>query len=306
VTGGEIVSLLVLAGLWGGSFLFMRAAAPAFGPVGLVELRLVIASLVLLPLLRWRGNLRSVASHWRPLAVVGVLNSAIPFSLLAFATLSVTAGFAAVLNATTPFFAALIARAWLKIPLTRERIAGLVIGFAGVVVLVWGKVSFKDGGSGWAILAGLGASICYAIAASYTKSRLAGVSPLVITGGSLFWGGVALSPFALYAAPHAMPPPRAWQMIAGLGLFSTACAYVLYFRLLSRRGPTTAIAVTFLVPAFAILWGRLFLNEGVAPRMALGAVIVLAGTGLTAGIKLPRRDARGIGPLPATPAKTVD
>jgi drug/metabolite transporter (DMT)-like permease len=100
----------------------------------------------------------------------------------------------------------------------------------------------------------------------------------------LFWGAIVLSPVAAYAAPHAMPGARAWGMVAGLGVFSTACAYVLYFRLLSRRGPTAAVAVTFLVPVFAILWGRLFLDEGVTARMAVGAVIVLAGTGLTAGI----------------------
>jgi drug/metabolite transporter (DMT)-like permease len=284
LTFGDAISLIVLGGLWGASFLFMRVAAPEFGPVALIAVRLLFASAVLLPLLRWRGGLRSVAEHWRPLVVVGILNSALPFSLLAFATLSVTAGFAAVLNGTTPFFAAIVARAWLKAPLTRARVAGLVVGFCGVLVLVWGRASFKPGGSGLAIVAGLVAALCYGIAASYTRRRLPTVPPLTIAAGSLSLGAVCLLPFAAFLLPGHVPSARAWANVAGLSLFSTAVAYVLYFRLLARLGPTGAVAVTFLIPAFAMLWGWLFLGEAVTARMVVGTVIVLAGTGLTSGV----------------------
>jgi drug/metabolite transporter (DMT)-like permease len=285
---GDALTLIVLGGLWGGSFLFMRVAAPEFGPVALIAVRLSCASAVLLPLLFWRGGLRSVAEHGRPLVVVGILNSALPFCLLAYATLSVTAGFAAVLNGTTPFFAAIVARAWLKAPLSRARVAGLVVGFCGVVVLVWDRASFKPGGSGLAIVAGLIAALSYGIAASYTRRRLPAVPPLTIATGSLSLGAVCLLPLAAFLLPGHVPSAKAWANVVGLSVFSTSIAYVLYFRLLARLGPTGAVAVTFLIPAFAMLWGWLFLGETVTARMVAGTVIVLAGTGLTSGLATAR------------------
>ena len=285
---GDALTLVVLGGLWGGSFLFMRVAAPEFGPVALIAARLVCASAVLLPLLHWRGGLRSVAENWRPLVVVGILNSALPFCLLAYATLSVTAGFAAVLNGTTPFFAAIVARVWLKAPLSRTRVAGLFVGFCGVVVLVWGRASFKPGGSGLAIVAGLVAALCYGIAASYTRRRLPAVPPLAIATGSLSLGAPCLLPLAVFLLPGQVPSAKAWANVVGLSIFSTSIAYTLYFRLLARLGPTGAVAVTFLIPAFAMLWGWLFLGEAVTARMVVGTVIVLAGTGLTSGLATAR------------------
>lgn len=286
---GDALTLVVLGGLWGGSFLFMRVAAPEFGPITLIAVRLLCASAVLLPLLHWRDGLRSVAENWRPLVAVGILNSALPFCLLAYATLSVTAGFAAVLNGTTPFFAAIVARVWLKAPLSRARVAGLFVGFCGVLVLVWGKASFKPGGSGLAIVAGLVAAVCYGIAASYTRRRLPAVPPLAIATGSLSLGALCLLPVAVFMLPGHVPSAKAWANVAGLSVFSTSIAYVLYFRLLARLGPTGAVAVTFLIPAFAMLWGWLFLGEGVTVRMVAGTVIVLAGTGLTSGLRPPSR-----------------
>jgi drug/metabolite transporter (DMT)-like permease len=291
VNAANIAKLLILGALWGGSFLFMRAAAPEFGPVALIAVRMTLAAAILLAVLHVRGGVRPVFTHARPLIVVGVLNSALPFCLLAYATLYVTAGFAAVLNGTTPFFAAIVARMWLKAPLTRARVAGLVIGFGGVLVLVWGKVSFKPGGSGLAIVAGLFASLCYGIAASYTRRRLPDVPALAIAAGSMAWGAVCLLPLAAFLLPHAPPSPRAWGMLGGLSLFSTAVAYVLYFHLLARLGPTGAVAVTFLIPAFAMAWGWMFLGEAVTGSMALGTAIVLAGTGLTSGVARRRRTA---------------
>jgi len=281
---GDALTLILLGGLWGGSFLFMRVAVPEFGPVALITTRLLCASAVLMPLLHWRGGLRLVAEHWRPLVVVGILNSALPFCLLAYATLSVTAGFAAVLNGTTPFFAAIIARVWMNAPLSRSRVAGLFVGFCGVVVLVCGKASFKPGGSGLAIVAGLIAALSYGIAASYTRRRLPAVPPLAIATGSLSLGAVCLLPLAAFLLPGHVPSAKAWANLAGLSVFSTSLAYVLYFRLLARLGPTGAVAVTFLIPAFAMLWGWVFLGEGVTGRMVAGTVIVLAGTGLTSGL----------------------
>ncbi|MBE9140115.1 DMT family transporter [Nodosilinea sp. LEGE 07088] len=170
------VEFVLLAALWGGSFLFMRVAAPEFGPVWLIELRLVLASLALLPLVLRRGLWAVGLSHWRHLLVVGALNSALPFVLLAYATLSLPAGFTSILNATAPLFGTAIAVIWLKERYSLSRMTGLTLGFIGVVILLgWQPIVDMDG-FGLAVMAGLGAACCYAIAAPYVRHHLTGVS----------------------------------------------------------------------------------------------------------------------------------
>jgi len=169
MTPRDLRDLLLLAALWGGSFLFMRLAVPELGPVALIELRLLVAALFLLPVLAIRGGLGLLARHAVPMTVLGVVNSALPFCLFAYAMISVTAGFASILNATTPMWGAIVARLWLGERLAPTRIAGLAIGFAGIVVLAWGKASFVPGGSGMAILAAIAGALSYGIAASYAR-----------------------------------------------------------------------------------------------------------------------------------------
>lgn len=292
VTPSDLLCLVALAALWGGSFLFMRVATPEFGPIPLIAVRGAIASLFLVPLLLARGGVRDVARSARPLAVVGVINSAIPFTLLALATLSVTAGFAAILNATAPFFAAIVAYLWLGQRMSKDKLAGLAIGFAGVCVLVWGRASFKAGGAGMAVAAGLGAGLAYGIAANYSRVYLAGVKPLVSSAASQVASAACLLPLALWLRPAALPSVRAWSMVGELGIFSTGIAFLLYFRLIARIGAARTVTVTFLIPVFAMLWGGLFLHEAVTQRMALGTAIVLTGTSLTTGTveRLMRRE----------------
>ena len=181
-----------------------------------------------------------------------------------------------------------MAYVWLKARLSRLRVMGLVIGFSGVVVLVWGRVSFKDSASRWAIVAVLGAACCYGISASLVKRRMAGLDARTLSAGSLFWGAVALLPLAVATMPGRMPSGAAWGNAVLLGVLSTALAYLMYFRLLASLGPTGAVTVTFLVPAFAMLWGWIFLNEAVTGRMLAGAIVILMGTGLTTGLIDPR------------------
>lgn len=282
--GSDVWRMGLLSAVWGGSFLFMKVATPEFGPVVLVELRLAIAAGLLVPLLAARGNAGVIWTNRWPLMILGTINSALPFSLLAYATQFVTAGFSSILNATTPFFAAMVAFAWLKHRLAPIRVLGLVVGFCGVVVLVWGRASFKDGGAGGAILAGLGAACSYGVAASFARRRVAHLDARSVSAGSLFWGAIVLLPLASASMPAVMPSVKAWAMVGGLGVLSTALAYLLYFHLLSSLGPTGAVTVTFLVPAFAILWGGVFLHEHVGGRMVAGAATILVGTGLTTGL----------------------
>lgn len=284
----DVVDLVLLAALWGGSFLFMRIAVPEFGPIALIELRVAVASVFLLVVLGMRGGVGLLRQHARPMMTVGIINSALPFCLLAYATLSVTAGFASILNATSPMWGAVVAWLWLRDRLTSWRVAGLVIGFAGIVALTWGNAGFKDGGSGLAILAGLAATLSYGVAASYTKKKLTGVDPIAVATGSQVGATLVLAPFTLLAWPAAPVSATAWASAIVMGVASTGIAYILYFRLIANVGPARAIAVTFLVPIFAIAWGALLLREPLTVQMVLGGLIVLAGTALSTGLIKPR------------------
>ena len=288
----DLIELLLLAALWGASFLFMRVAAPVFGPVPLIAVRVGVAAAALLPVLALRRGLPALRGRIRPVLVTGAINSALPFCLLAYTTLSVTAGLASILNATSPLWGAIVAHLWLKDRLTAGRAAGLALGFAGVAYLFWGRAAFRSGGAGAAVVAALVATASYGVAASYAKRRLAGVNPLAVAAGSQLAAALLLVGPALALWPAHAVPPRAWAAAIALGVLGTAVAYVLYFRLIDRIGPARAIAVTFLIPPFAVAWGRAFLGETITPRMLVGASVVLLGTALATGlVRLPERAA---------------
>ena len=219
-----------------------------------------------------------------PLAFVGVINSAIPFSLFAFATLYLSAGFTSILNATVPFWAALVAWVWLRERLSGVRVVGLLIGFLGVVLLVWGKISFNADGTGWGIIAALAATLSYAIAASFTRSKLAGIDSLTTSTGAMAGATIALLPFAMLYWPQQSPSLRAWLCVLVLGSFGTGLAYILYFRLINALGTSGGVTVTFLIPVFGVLWGALFLGEIVTVNMVGAAALIVAGTALTTGL----------------------
>jgi len=290
----DVVELLVLAALWGAAFLFMRIAAPVFGPIALVFIRLTGAALLLVPLLAARGELAALRRHWRPIAIVGVVNSALPFLCFAYAALSITAGLAAIFNSATPLFAAIVAWLWLGDRLTPLRVAGLAIGFAGVLWLGWDKAEFKPGGSGWAIGACLLATMSYGIAPNLTKRHLAGVPPLAVAAGSQVAAAVLLALPALVAWPAAAPSTHAWVVAGLLAIFGTGLAYILYFRLIANAGPTNAVAVTYLVPLFAVLWGGIFLDERLTPTIVAGCAVIFVGTALATGVLAPRRTTAGV------------
>lgn len=286
----DLSELVALAALWGASFLFMRMGASEFGPVALSAVRVAGATLFLLPLLLLRSQWPALRSHWRPIFVVGVLNSALPFLCFSYAALSISAGLSSIFNAATPLFGALIAWLWLNDRLTPSRVLGLAIGFAGVLWLAWDKASFKPGGSGWAIVACLAGTLCYGIAASFTKKRLTGVAPLAVATGSQLAAALVLALPAALWWPAALPSQTAWLAAALLALACTGVAYVLFFRLIANVGPANAIAVTFLIPVFAVLWGWMFLGEGISAAMVLGCAVILVGTGLTTGVlRLPAK-----------------
>ncbi|MBV8035731.1 DMT family transporter [Roseateles sp.] len=287
----DIGELVLLAALWGASFLFMRLGAHEFGPIALAAVRVGLASVMLIPLLASRGQMAALRTHWKGLLLVGALNSAIPFALFSFAALSITAGLSSIVNATTPLWTAIVAFVWLRQGLTPLRVLGLVIGFAGVAFLAWDKASFKAGAdhSGlFAVGACAMATLCYGLAANATRRYLAGVSPLAVATGSQFAAALLLALPAAWLWPAAMPGGVAWGAALALAALCTALAYILYFRLMSRVGPTNAVSVTFLIPLFAILWGAVFLGEAVTAQMVAGGAVVLVGIALALGLAGPK------------------
>ena len=284
----DVVELLLLSLLWGAAYLFVRAAVPAFGPAPLVALRLGIAALMLLPLMLLRGGWPALRAHPRQLLMVGVPYTALPFMLLAWASLHITAGLVAVLNATAPLFAALIAHHLFKERLGPWRALGLVIGFAGVGVLMWGSASFKSGSGLLAVLAVLCTSMIWGLGAHYTRKHLSGVDPLVITVGSLLAASALLAPIAWTGWPAANPGARAWAEVLFLGVASSGLGFVIYFRLLRRIGAVRAMSVTFLNPVVAIVSGAFYLGEAVTLQMIAGGAVVLLGTALSLGLVGPK------------------
>ena len=278
-----IIELLLLAAIWGASFLFMRMGAPEFGPVALIALRVGIAALVLLPVLRSAAARQHLRNKAWPLLVVGIVNSALPFCLFAYSTLYVNAGFDSILNATTPLWAALVALVWLGIPMARLQVLGLLIGLAGVVTLVWDKTGAGLPSVWLAIGAALMATLLYGYAVNYSKQRLAGVPPFVVAFGSQFFATIVLLPFALLYWPSGAISASAWYAVLGLGVVCTGFAYILYFRLIENVGSAFAASVTFLIPIFGVVWGAVFLQEEVTRTMMIGCLVVLLGIALATG-----------------------
>jgi drug/metabolite transporter (DMT)-like permease len=284
---GEFV---LLAAIWGSSFLFMRLGALEFGPVTTSFLRVAIAAALMLPIVALQGALRELRQHAGKVLFVGLLNSAIPFACFSYAVMHITTGLASVLNAATPLFGAAIAWLWLKDRPNASRTIGLAVGFIGVAMLASGKASFKPGGTGWAVVACLFATLLYGIAASYAKRYLQGITPMVTATGSQIGAALGLAIPAAMFWPQQTPSLQAWGALLCLSVFCTAIAYWLYFRLMANAGPSKALAVTFLIPVFGVLYGALLLGETITGWMVFCGVVIVVGTALSTGIvKLSRR-----------------
>ena len=287
----DLLRLLLLAAIWGSSYLFMRIAAPAFGPVPLIMLRLVGAALFFMPWLLQTRNRPLLRAHALQLLCLGTLNSAVPFSLLAFSSLHLGAGFISVIGATVPLFAAAVDALWWRHALTPQRILGIALGFCGVLVLAWGHVGFQGGADGIAFGAALLAALCYGIAAHYGKHHFAGQPFMLPAAGSMLAAALLITPLGLWLWPVQMPQLRDWLVALTLAVVCTASAYMLYYRLIARIGATSATTVTFIVPVFGVLWGALFLHERITATIVISMAIILLGTAFTTGMLGRRRAA---------------
>ncbi len=272
----DTVRLLALAAIWGASVLFMRIVAPALGPVVTAELRTLIAGVALalyFALVGINAEWRRFGRHY---VVVGILSSALPFLLWAYAALSLPAGLLSVLNATAPMFGAMCSAVILRERLSARRIAGLVVGVLGVALL-----SRPEAGAALhypAIIGALAACFCYGLVATYIKRWASQVPSRSMAAGSQLAAGILLTPLIPLWPPMAAPTPLVVASILALGLVCSAIAYLLYFRLIADIGATGALTVTYLVPVFGVLWGVLFLGETVSLSMLAGGLLVILGT----------------------------
>jgi drug/metabolite transporter (DMT)-like permease len=272
--------LVTLAALWGGSFVFMRIAVPAMGPVPLTFVRVTLAALVLLSVAAARRNVPDLRSRWRGFAVVGIANSALPFVLICFAEQTITASTAGILNATSPFFGAIAAAIWLGEPLTARTIGGMTLGLAGVALLVGLQPEPLTLVTGLAIAACLAAALCYGLAGVYARKRMQGVPSFAIACGSQLSAALVLAPVLPFVSIPGPVTPWIASSVVALAVASTAIAYLIYFRLIADIGPSRALTVTFLIPLFGVLWGYMFLGEAITANMLAGGALIVAGTAL--------------------------
>lgn len=271
----DILILFELAALWGASFLFMRIGAPVLGPLVLIFLRVSIASAVLLLYMILRHQRPKILQKWKQYLLLGLLNAAIPFSLISTAELHLSASLAAILNATTPLFTALTARIWMKDVLSVKKVAGLFLGVIGVAVIVGGNPEHGDNRLLlWASFSLL-AAVSYAFAGVYSAKTLQGEKPMDMAFGQQLAASVIMIPFAGATIPHVIPSPIVIGAVLGLAVFCTALAYLLFFALIRNIGPVKTLSVTFLVPVFGIIWGWIFLGEKISLNTILGLVIIL-------------------------------
>lgn len=271
----DLTTLLLLAFAWGASFLFMRIASPEFGPVFTTELRVTLAGAALLVYALLTRRKLGILKHWRQFLLLGAVNAALPFTLICMAELRLSASLAAILNATTPMFAALAAWGIRKERPGLAKSAGLLIGLLGVAVLVgWSPVPI----TGIVLLSvgfSLGAALSYAFGGLYASRVGRGLPPLALAAGQQLGASVILLPLAVIFAPRHLPSAAAVYSVLGLSLICTSVAYLLYFRLIASVGPVKTVSVTFLVPVFGLMWGVIFLHEPVYANTVAGLIIIL-------------------------------
>ena len=285
----DLARLIALAAIWGASFLFARIAVPSLGAAWFSELRVALAAIVMTLYAAAAGVRLDPGRHWRHYLFMGLLNTALPWILYAYAANYISASYLGILNATTPWFGALFGALWLGERFTWRKGTGLAIGVVGVTLIVgFGPVEVNANVI-LAALACIASSACYAMGGTYMKKRAQGVPALGMTAGSLVIATAALLPV--------LPGPLPWQAlldwkvaaaVLGIALLGSGAGYVIYFRLLADVGPTKSLTVTFLIPVFAVLWGAIFLGEPVGAATVIGGAIILLATALVLELGQPR------------------
>ena len=273
----DALLLLLLSSIWGASFLFIKVGVEVLEPSVVAFGRLLFGALFLVALLPGRGGLAPLRGRLGPIVVLGSLNNAVPFWLLGFAETRLDSGLTAVIQAAAPIFTVLLAsRIDVTQRVTGVRLVGIAIGFGGVALLV----GVQSGDDVVAALAVIGVALCYAFSVLYAGRTMRGTPPLQVSFGQLACASLLLAPFGLSQLPATAPEAKVWLAVLALGVLGSGIAYLLYFAIIASAGASRAILVTYLVPAFALAFGAMFLDEAITVTALAGLALVLTGTAL--------------------------
>jgi drug/metabolite transporter (DMT)-like permease len=286
----EMAALFGLAALWGASFLFIRIASPVIGPLLTIQGRVTIAAIALLIYMLFIRQSTQFKKLWKQYLIIGALNAAIPFILIATAALHLNASMAAIINSMTPLFTALVVWGWMKEKLSVRKWLGILMGMSGVIILVgWSPLPLTSEVL-IAIVLSVLSTVAYSFAGVYAKKNFAGVPALSVAFGQQMGASLLLIPFTLFQLPDSTAEitPMAAYSVMGLALLCTAVAYLLYFYLIENVGPTKTLSVTFLIPLFGMVWGALFLKEQITLGMIVGLIVILSSIFLILDIQFQR------------------
>jgi drug/metabolite transporter (DMT)-like permease len=284
----DLVALFGLAALWGASFLFIRIASPVFGPILTMQGRVSLAAAALIVVLLLSGKSLHFKQKWRQYLIIGALNAAIPFTLIATAALYLPASMSAILNSLTPLFTAFVIWGWMQEKLSLRKWLGTTVGVVGVAILVgWSTIPFTKEVMMAVVLSVL-STIAYALAGVYAKKSFEGVSALSLAAGQQLAASILLLPFTFINFPISTSgiTTIAVLSVVGLSIFCTAIAYLLYFYLITNVGPAKTLSVTFLIPVFGMMWGSFFLQEELTVGMIVGLLVILGSVFLISDVQL--------------------
>ena len=282
------VLLIFLGALWGSAFMFIKVATPEYGPVALVNARLIIASLIFLPILLRKKYLPLLAPIWKHVLVLSVINNMIPFTLFSYASLGSSSNILAILNATTAFNTMVIAYFWINESVTLKQIVGLILGFIGVIILVNPQNSEATLISSISCLV---AAAFYSLSTVFIQKNSAKTNKLVLIGWSIVFSAVLMMPISYIYLPESIPSFEANISAVWLGAVSTGLGFLGYVRLIDKIGAVKTSIVAYFLPVFGILWGYIFLDEKISISVVIGCLVVLMGIFLATSNnnKLPKR-----------------
>ena len=282
----NVILLVILSAIWGSSFLFIKVGVRELSPAVVVLGRLVVGTAVLLPLAAFRGGLAPLRGRLGAVVILGLFNNALPFWLLGFAEERIDSGLTAVIQASAPIFTVLLA-GWIDATqrVGRGQLAGIGVGFVGVALLI----GVQRGGNLVGAIAVVGVALCYAFSVLFAGRVTRDIPPLQLSIGQLAAAAVLIAPFGLAQLPGEVPSWKPLAAVVTLGVLGTGVAYLLYFALIHGAGASKAILVTYLVPAFALVYGAIVLNEHVSGKALVGLGLILAGTTLATGLAFGRR-----------------
>ncbi|MBL6902658.1 MAG: EamA family transporter [SAR86 cluster bacterium] len=266
--------LVLLGAIWGSSFMFIKIATPEFGPITLVGLRLLLAGSLFLPFLLMPKYLNQIKGHTKKILFLSLFNTAIPFTLFSYASLSSNSNMLAILNSSAALFTMIVAYFWINEQVSKKQILGLIIGFIGIVVLV---NPFNAQTTLLASLACLLAALCYGISNVFIQKFATKVNKLVLIGWSLNIGGLIYLPYTISSFPIVAPSNEAFMSLIWLGAVGTGLAFIGYIRLIEKIGAVRTSTVAYFLPVFGIIWGNIFLNEQVTFVVVIGCFMVLTG-----------------------------